>query len=279
MSQSRSVVGQKMTFQVIGRFALQCVAAVDPLGQETSCSLSKLHEQVDRFANHRCGAAERALGIDQFGRDCRCDRRRNCHPVDRSGHTLGKSRGQSDLPGRFPLRGRTAVRSAARRPDLDRAVLSKTGRTARGWHRCWCCRSGQTGYQSRRSRAGAPRSSRRSTPLRYVPPCGANHDRRAVRVVGTDIDAAIAAQLLETHPDVGLDVLDQVPDVDRAVGVGQGTGDQDLTCHQFSSGVICDCRFGIVALQVDLPQGDGQDVGDFRQIAPRDENHGPGSET
>ena len=44
---------------------------------------------------------------------------------------------------------------------------------------------------------------------------GANHDRRAVRVVGTDVDAAVADELLESHPDIGLDVLDQVADVDR----------------------------------------------------------------
>jgi hypothetical protein len=50
---------------------------------------------------------------------------------------------------------------------------------------------------------------------------GADHDRRAVRVVGADVDAAVPAQLLEPHPDVGLDVLDQVADVDVPVGVGQ----------------------------------------------------------
>ena len=58
---------------------------------------------------------------------------------------------------------------------------------------------------------------------------GADHDRRAVRVVGADVDAAVAAQLLEPDPDVGLDVLDQVADVDVPVGVGQGGGDEDAT--------------------------------------------------
>ena len=38
---------------------------------------------------------------------------------------------------------------------------------------------------------------------------------------------AIAAQLLKANPDVGLDVLDQVAQVDVAVGVGQGRGDED----------------------------------------------------
>ena len=58
---------------------------------------------------------------------------------------------------------------------------------------------------------------------------GADHDRRAVRVVGADVDAAVADELLEAHPNVGLDVLDQVADVDVAVGVGQGGGDEDAT--------------------------------------------------
>ena len=54
-------------------------------------------------------------------------------------------------------------------------------------------------------------------------------DRRAVRVVGTHVDAAVADQLLEPHPDVGLDVLEQIPDVDVAVGVGQGGSDENAT--------------------------------------------------
>ncbi len=60
----------------------------------------------------------------------------------------------------------------------------------------------------------------------------ANHDRRAVRIVSADVDTAMAPELLEADPNVGLDVLDQVPDVDRAVGVGQGAGNQNLACHQ-----------------------------------------------
>ena len=55
----------------------------------------------------------------------------------------------------------------------------------------------------------------------------AQHDRRAVRVVGADVVDFVALHLLEAHPDVGLDVLDQVAEVDGAVGVGQGGGDED----------------------------------------------------
>ena len=56
----------------------------------------------------------------------------------------------------------------------------------------------------------------------------AQHDRRAVGVVGADVPAVVTAHLLEPRPDVGLDVLDQMTDVDRAIGIGQGAGDEDV---------------------------------------------------
>ena len=57
---------------------------------------------------------------------------------------------------------------------------------------------------------------------------GAQHDRRAVRVVGADVDAFVAAQFLKTHPDVGLHVLEHMADMDRSIGIGQCAGDDDL---------------------------------------------------
>ena len=53
----------------------------------------------------------------------------------------------------------------------------------------------------------------------------AHHDRRTMRVVRADIDAGVAAHLLEAHPEIGLDVFDEMPEVDVAVGVRQGGGD------------------------------------------------------
>ena len=64
---------------------------------------------------------------------------------------------------------------------------------------------------------------------------GTNHDGRAVRVVRADVDAAMASQLLEADPDVGLDVLDQMPQVNVAVGVGEGRGDKNASCGHASS--------------------------------------------
>ena len=58
---------------------------------------------------------------------------------------------------------------------------------------------------------------------------GAQHDGRAVRVVGADIMAGVAAHFLEAHPDVGLDVFDQMAQMNAAVGVGQGGGDENFS--------------------------------------------------
>ena len=70
---------------------------------------------------------------------------------------------------------------------------------------------------------------------------GEQHGRRAVRVVGTHVDALVAHHALEPHPDVRLDVLEQVSEMDRAVGVRQRTGDKDSTHDGASARRI---RFG-----------------------------------
>ena len=60
---------------------------------------------------------------------------------------------------------------------------------------------------------------------------GLQHDRGAVRVVGADVEALVAAQALEAHPDVGLHHLGHPAEVGGAVGIGQGAGDEDLAGH------------------------------------------------
>ena len=57
----------------------------------------------------------------------------------------------------------------------------------------------------------------------------AQHDRRAVGIVRTHINALIAAQLLKTHPYVSLNVLKHMPQMDGSIGIGQGAGNQNLT--------------------------------------------------
>jgi hypothetical protein len=45
-----------------------------------------------------------------------------------------------------------------------------------------------------------------------------------VRIVGADVDTFIAAHFLETNPEIGLNILYEMSDVDIAVGVGKRTG-------------------------------------------------------
>ena len=61
------------------------------------------------------------------------------------------------------------------------------------------------------------------------------HDRRAVRVVGACVPDFMPAHALKAHPDVGLDVLHQMADVDLAVGVGQRGGDEQSAGHGWGS--------------------------------------------
>ena len=55
------------------------------------------------------------------------------------------------------------------------------------------------------------------------------HDRRAMRVVGTNIDAAVAAHALKPGEDVSLRVFDDMPDVQRGIGVRQSARNQDIS--------------------------------------------------
>jgi hypothetical protein len=48
-----------------------------------------------------------------------------------------------------------------------------------------------------------------------------------VRVVGAEVGGLVAAEFLKPHEDVGLDVLDQMPQMDVPVGIGQGGGDEN----------------------------------------------------
>lgn len=55
-----------------------------------------------------------------------------------------------------------------------------------------------------------------------------DHDCRTVGIISADEDTALSAKFLETDPDVGLDVFDEVAEVDVAIGVGQRGGYQQF---------------------------------------------------
>ncbi len=60
---------------------------------------------------------------------------------------------------------------------------------------------------------------------------GADHGGGAMHVVGAAIGGLVAHQALEAHPDVRLDVFHQVADVDVAVDVREGGGDEQALGH------------------------------------------------
>ena len=49
---------------------------------------------------------------------------------------------------------------------------------------------------------------------------GSEHDRRAMCIIGTDIDALMATHLLKANPDISLNIFNHMPKVDRAIGIG-----------------------------------------------------------
>ena len=60
---------------------------------------------------------------------------------------------------------------------------------------------------------------------------GAQHDRRAMRVVRPDVIHLMALHSHEPYPDVGLDVFDQVTDVNLAIGVRQCGCNENAAGH------------------------------------------------
>ena len=55
------------------------------------------------------------------------------------------------------------------------------------------------------------------------------HDRSAVSIGCTDINAVMTAEFLESDPDIGLDVLDEMAHVRRAIGVRQGARNENFS--------------------------------------------------
>ena len=70
----------------------------------------------------------------------------------------------------------------------------------------------------------------------------ADHDRSAMRVVSTKIPTLISPQFLKTDPDVGLDILHQVSQVNWAIGIGKSGSHQDLALSHSTLHLL----FGIV---------------------------------
>ena len=58
---------------------------------------------------------------------------------------------------------------------------------------------------------------------------GPDRDRSAVSVVGADIDCPVADHFLKPDPDIGLQILNEMADVNMAIRVGKGGSDEKLS--------------------------------------------------
>ena len=68
---------------------------------------------------------------------------------------------------------------------------------------------------------------------------GSDHDRRAMRIVGADEMHLMALHALIADPDIGLDVLHDVADMEGRIGVGQGSGHEKLSrCRVAHRGML-----------------------------------------
>jgi hypothetical protein len=116
---------------------------------------------------------------------------------------------------------------------LDQAVGLQVAvdlaRPARGFRARRCCASCQSDVKAVQVLLAAGGDVGHELLRRLAGLFGGNHDGRAVGVVGADEVHRVALHALEPHPDVGLDVFHDVADVEVAVGVGQGGGDEEPT--------------------------------------------------
>ena len=155
-------------------------------------------------AAHLAGVAELVLGaaLRAFALDVAVGQE---HALDRVVELL-------DGPGADQV----AVAQRAVDPLCELDVLGRVRRVRR-------VEADQVARPVRPVRLGDPADQRfRRDPLGL----GLEHDRRAVGVVGADEVDGVALHPLEPHPDVRLDVLHDVPDVERAVGVRQRGRDE-----------------------------------------------------
>ena len=60
---------------------------------------------------------------------------------------------------------------------------------------------------------------------------GRDHDRCAMRIIGPDEMHFATRHALMPDPDIGLDVFHDVTEVERRVGVRQGSGNEQLAGH------------------------------------------------
>jgi hypothetical protein len=213
---------------LVGHLRLQAPRQVQPFAQERHALLVREPEKVVLGGlQHRRGARQRRIGVDQLG-----------GRVDRTAHFAGVAvLVLGAALGALALDVAVGQEHALHRVVelLDRLAVDQPGaiETTVDVLR-------ELGVLGRVGRVPVVEGDVKAVQVLLAPggdafhqllggqsfSLGLEHDRRAVRVVGADEMHGVALHALEAHPDVGLDVLHDVADMERPVGIGQRGGDE-----------------------------------------------------
>ena len=66
------------------------------------------------------------------------------------------------------------------------------------------------------------------------------HDGGAMRVRRTHIGTVMPSAFLKTNPNIGLDVLQQMPQVNLPVGIGQSASDENVAAGRWHLEILTD---------------------------------------
>ena len=216
---------QEMALQIVRHLGLQVPAALGPFVQE-AVQLFQLDEQMLGLSDLRLRARQDADRIEQLDGTVRRSALaavarlvRSSTPGTRAAHkAIGQERaGLRIVQLRHILLG-DQIRLAQRPPDLfAETAVFRAVRAAVIVERD--VKAGEVPFVG---------TLHLGDQLLFATAflASADHDRRAVRIVRTDVHAAAAPQLLKPDPNIGLNVLDQMPQMNGTVGVGQ------RRCHQ-----------------------------------------------
>ena len=247
MSQSVSLFSPSAPshfLHLVRRFGLQATGFACPAAQEALATLAgELEEVVVGVAQFRLGAGNRRIGVDQIVRSVGRATRLAVVAVLILGSAL-RAFALDETVGQEHLLDRVVVL-------LDGAFLDQPGVLqarvdgVRAFLRFRRMRAVEVVEGDVEAGEIARVFAMHALDQRFRRDAillGAQHDRRAVRIVGAHVPAlgnlVLGLHFLEAYPDIGLDVFDQVAKVNGTVGVGQGGSDEDFAGHELRSLIL-----------------------------------------
>ena len=229
---------------LVGGFRLQMAAVVRPAAQEIlAARIGKLEEIMLGLAQLRRGAGNSRVGVFQFIRRVGSAARLAVVAILVGGaafraFAFNEAVGQKHLPGRVVI--------LFDRARCDQAVFPQTGvnqvGVVAGFRRMRRVEIVKADVEAGKIAEMLIMHARDQRLRRDAFLLGAQHDWRAVRIVGADVPArrypVFRLHFLEAHPDIGLDIFDKMAEMDRAVGVRQGGSDENFAGHDGMQGIL-----------------------------------------